>query len=101
MMNHHRQITEFRTIEVLIAGRVQKVGFRACIRKIAANLGLVGEVMNLEDGRVRVIATGEAVVLEKLTSMIYGCPRAIVRHVQIREIGLQHFTEFEIIRGLF
>jgi acylphosphatase len=101
MMNHHQQTTEVRTIEVLISGRVQKVGFRACIRKIAANLGLVGEVMNLEDGRVLVIATGEPIVLEKLTSMLYGCPRAIVRHMQIRDIGLQLFHDFEIIRGQF
>jgi acylphosphatase len=96
---NQQQKTESRTIEVLISGRVQKVGFRACVRKIAANLGLTGEVMNLEDGRVLVVATGEPVVLEKLTSMLYGCPRAFVRDVRIREIEPRQFEEFEIVRG--
>jgi acylphosphatase len=91
---------EIKTIEVLVAGRVQKVGFRACVRKIAANLGITGEVMNLEDGRVLLVASGEAVVLEKLTSMLYSCPRAVVREIRIRELPLLKFSEFEVVRGL-
>jgi len=46
-----------KTIEIRIAGRVQGVGFRACIKKIATNLGVGGEAMNLPDGRVLITAT--------------------------------------------
>ncbi len=89
------------TVEVLIAGRVQGVGFRACIKRIADSLIIAGEVMNLADGRVRVIATTEDVILEKFVSMLYGCPRAIVREVRLNEVDARAFTEFAVRKGLF
>jgi acylphosphatase len=88
-----------KTIEIMIAGRVQRVGFRACIRKIAINLGIVGEVMNLPDGRVRVCATADQVILEKFVSMLYGCPRAVIREMEIHQIELAEFSGFSINRA--
>ena len=90
-----------RTVEVLIAGRVQGVGFRACVKRIADSLIVSGEVMNLADGRVRVLATTEEVILEKFVSMLYGCPRAIVREVRVNEIDARTFAEFAVRKGLF
>ena len=90
-----------RTVEVLIAGRVQGVGFRACVKRIAGSLIVTGEVMNLSDGRVRIIATTEDVILEKFISMVYGCPRAIVREVRVNEADARAFTEFAVRKGLF
>jgi acylphosphatase len=88
-----------KTIELLIAGRVQKVGFRACVRHIATNLGITGEVENLPDGRVRVLATGEDVILEKFVSMLYGCPRAIIRDIEVLEYVRTVFPDFSIKRA--
>lgn len=88
-----------KTIEILIAGRVQRVGFRACIRKIATNLGIAGEVMNLPDGRVRVRATADQVILEKFVSMLYGCPRAVIREIEIHQKELAEFSGFSINRA--
>jgi acylphosphatase len=90
-----------RTVEVLIAGRVQGIGFRACVKRIADSLIVTGEVMNLADGRVRVIARTEEVILEKFVSMLYGCPRAIVREVRVSDVEPQSFPEFAIRKGLF
>jgi len=90
-----------RTVEVLIAGRVQGVGFRACVKRIADSLIVTGEVMNVADGRVRIVATTEDVILEKFVSMLYGCPRAIVREVRINEADARTFTEFAVRKGLF
>ncbi len=90
-----------RTVEILIAGRVQGVGFRACVKRIADSLIVSGEVMNLADGRVRVLATTEEVILEKFVSMLYGCPRAIVREVRVNEIDARTFAEFAVRKGLF
>jgi len=45
-----------KTVEITISGRVQKVGFRACVRKIATDLSVTGTVFNLPDGHVRVYA---------------------------------------------
>ena len=87
------------TIEILVSGRVQKVGFRACARKIASNLGINGEISNMEDGRVWIIATGETVILEKFISMIYGCPRAIIRDLKVIEREEMDFEGFSIRRN--
>ena len=88
-----------RTIEIFIAGRVQKVGFRACVRRIATDLKVSGTVMNLPDGRVHIYATGELMILEKFVSMAYGCPRAIIRDLRQSEIQLKLFDDFSIIKG--
>lgn len=88
-----------KTIEIVICGRVQKVGFRACIRRIASELNVLGTVENLPDGRVLVIATCESFLLEKFLSMVYGCPRAVIRDMQIKEIPLRTFDGFSIIRA--
>ena len=85
-----------QTIEIHISGRVQKVGFRSCIRRIAQKLNIRGEVMNLPDGSVRVTATAEKIILDKFVSMIYGCPRAVIRDMKTIDKELQHFDEFMV-----
>ena len=88
-----------KTIEILISGRVQKVGFRACVRRIATDLKVSGTVMNLPDGRVHIYATAELMILEKFVSMVYGCPRAVIRDLRQSEIPLKLFEDFSIIKG--
>ncbi|NLM29198.1 MAG: acylphosphatase [Methanomicrobiales archaeon] len=90
-----------KTIEIRLSGRVQGVGFRVCIRKIAANLGVGGEVMNLPDGRVLITATGEPIVLDKFVSMLYGCPRVVIRDLVSQEIPLARYPEFTIQRDAY
>ena len=46
-------------VRVLVAGRVQGVGFRYYTVRVAAKLGLAGYVRNLRDGRVEAYAEGE------------------------------------------
>jgi acylphosphatase len=87
-----------KTIEIFISGRVQKVGFRACIRRVASDLCITGTVTNLPDGRVQIFATGESMILEKFVSMIYGCPRAVIREVQVVEIPMRAFESFSIVK---
>lgn len=88
-----------KTMEVLISGRVQKVGFRACVKKIASDLHITGTVINLADGRVQIYATGEPMILEKFVSMVYSCPRAVIREVRTTEIAEKEYEDFSIIRG--
>jgi len=88
-----------KTIELFISGRVQKVGFRACIKKIASNLHVTGTVINLPDGRVQIYATADAMILEKFISMVYGCPRTVIRDMQSTEIAVKSYDDFSIIKG--
>jgi acylphosphatase len=85
-----------KTIELYASGRVQSVGFRACVKKVAGNLGISGEVMNLPDGKVKITATAEEVILEKFVSMLYGCPRVVIRNLEIRGRDLATYPEFSI-----
>ena len=87
-----------KTVEVLFSGKVQKVGFRACVREAALSLGLSGEVENLADGRVRALITGEEAIIEKCISMTYSCPRAVIRQVSETEYVYTDFTGFVIKR---
>ena len=88
-----------KTVEISISGRVQKVGFRACIRKIATDLSVTGTVFNLPEGRVLVFATAEPMILEKFISSVYGCPRAVIRDVKVSEIPSRVFEGFSIIKN--
>jgi len=88
-----------KSIEIVISGRVQRVGYRACIRRIATDLHVTGTVVNLPNGRVRITATGEPMILEKFVSMIYSCPRAVIRDVKTSDIPRMIFNDFSIIKG--
>ena len=88
-----------KSIEILITGKVQRVGYRACVRRIATDLHVTGTVVNLPDGRVRIHASAEPMILEKFVSMIYSCPRAVIRDLKTSEIPGMHFTDFSIIKG--
>lgn len=47
-----------RTVEVTLEGRVQRVGMRNFVRRLAEKHGITGYVENLEDGSVRIVARG-------------------------------------------
>lgn len=68
-----------------VAGRVQGVFFRASTREQARALGLTGYARNLPDGRVEVLACGEAQALQVLRDWLaVGPPAAVVTDVQCK-----------------
>jgi len=87
-----------KTAEIIVSGRVQRVGFRACVRKLAISLAVNGLVMNLPDGKVRIVASGEDIILEKFISSLYGCPRAVVRDVVVIPCEYTEYATFSIER---
>jgi acylphosphatase len=70
-------------LHVLISGRVQGVFFRASTKSKAEELGLVGWVQNLSDGRVEAVFEGaEATVEKALTWCHQGPPGSLVNNVE-------------------
>ena len=62
-----------------VRGRVQGVAFRAYARAQANALGVRGYARNLPDGRVEVLAVGEAEAIERLAERLrHGPPLARV-----------------------
>lgn len=58
----------------VIGGRVQGVFFRASTREQALGLGLRGHARNLADGRVEVIAAGDAAAIDALAAWLRQGP---------------------------
>lgn len=56
--------------EVYYSGNVQGVGFRYTVQAIASRLDVAGFVQNLPDGRVYLVAEGEASELASLVESI-------------------------------
>lgn len=68
-----------------VRGRVQGVAFRAYTRAQANALDLRGHARNLSDGRVEVLAVGDAAAIERLAEWLqHGPPLARVESV-VRE----------------
>ena len=70
-------------LHVLIAGRVQGVGFRYATARRAQELGLNGWVRNLVDSRVEAVFEGPREILEEMLVWCQAGPRfASVRSVE-------------------
>ena len=76
------------TRKYLISGVVQGVGFRYYVLRQATSLGLTGWTRNLPDGRVEVVARGEAGGLARLEAALgRGSTHSTVSDVEKVEIS--------------
>jgi acylphosphatase len=76
-------MSNHETRKWLISGRVQGVFFRESTRGEAEPLGLDGHAINLPDGRVEVVAAGDASALDRLEAWLRdGPPAARVDRVE-------------------
>jgi acylphosphatase len=83
-------------LHMIVQGRVQGVGYRNFITVAALRLGLRGEVRNLPDGDVEVIAEGQREALERMIDRARsGPPRAVVTNVVVQwGEGPQRYSRF-------
>ena len=80
-----------------VRGRVQGVGYRYFVERVAAELKLTGYTRNLDDGRVEVYAVGPASKLAEMNQRLWQGPRfADVRGVEEREAAVQQYSSFRI-----
>ncbi len=62
------------SLDAIVRGRVQGVGFRYFVLDLALGLGLVGWVANVPDGTVRCVAEGPRRDLETLLAALRRGP---------------------------
>lgn len=67
---------------VYFSGNVQGVGFRYTAVRIAEGFDVTGFVRNLPDGRVHLVAEGEAGEIALLIEAIESRMAGLIRHVQ-------------------
>ncbi|HXN76460.1 MAG TPA: acylphosphatase [Gemmatimonadaceae bacterium] len=71
------------SIHLEVRGRVQGVGFRWYVMRIARDLGVAGWIRNRPDGIVELAAAGERAALTKLEAAVSaGPPGARVEEVR-------------------
>jgi acylphosphatase len=74
----------------LVGGRVQGVFYRATAAQRARELGIRGYAKNLPDGRVEVLAVGDAQVVQIFIEWLWtGSSASKVTSVEVIELTLQ------------
>ena len=74
---------------ILVSGRVQGVGFRWHVREAGRRESLAGWVRNLPDGRVELVARGEANAMERFLGSVRAGPAgSTVEGVEREDIGV-------------
>ncbi|MGE5487728.1 MAG: acylphosphatase [bacterium] len=80
-----------------VSGRVQGVGFRWFVERVATQLGVGGYTRNLADGRVEVYAVGTMEKLSELNGYLWKGPSgARVTGVEELEAPVQEYSDFRI-----
>ena len=83
--------------EIHFRGRVQGVGFRWTVQRIAKHFEIVGYVRNLPDGRVQLVAEGEADEMDRFVRAIEVEMKAFISQTSVMKMApIQEFQRFEI-----
>lgn len=75
--------TIMKRVILHISGNVQRAGYRTKVISIAKQFGIKGIVLNLADGRVKIIAEGEQTDLDKFI------PAVNIKNTLINVIGIE------------
>lgn len=86
-----------KTLEIIVKGYVQGVGFRYFVQKEAKSIGIKGYVKNLENGDVLIIAQGENYQLEEFVKNVKTKhPYATVNEMLIKDVESCDYDGFTI-----
>jgi len=82
-----------------IKGRVQGVGYRHHVKQTAIKLGITGNVKNLSNGTVKVIAQSDEGPLALFEAYLYkGSPHSTVDSITVEDLNYtEKYNAFEII----
>jgi len=88
------------TKKILVKGDVQGVNFRNYAKSLADELLIKGQIRNLPNGDVEIIATAEDGIVQQFIDWCYeGPPLAKVEKVLVEDESLRWFDDFKILRG--
>jgi acylphosphatase len=88
-----------KAVKVIIYGKVQGVGFRNFVFLHAKKLNVKGYVKNNPDGTVEAVFEGDENNINKMIELCKKGPeRARVDKIDIKEIEINNYQDFKIIR---
>ena len=80
-----------------VSGKVQGVGYRAFVSRLAVNFALTGYVKNMPDGEVYIEAEGEREILDQFVKNCKQGPGwASVKQVKVIEAPLIGYEGFRV-----
>ncbi len=86
------------TLLVRIAGRVQRVGYRAWLERTARDAGLSGWVRNRADGTVEALLSGEDADVRRVLELCHeGPPAAQVTKVDAHPAAAPSSADFVVL----
>ncbi|GAA6113132.1 MAG: acylphosphatase [Apilactobacillus sp.] len=87
-----------KSLEIIVSGKVQGVGFRFSTKKEADKLNLNGFVTNLSNGNVLINVSGTDSVVDKFINIIKQSPTPFghVNNIEIKNIENLKTTGFMI-----
>jgi acylphosphatase len=86
-----------QSVSILIKGRVQGVGFRYFVRKLAEKYNIKGYVMNLPEGSVYIEAEGEELsVNDFIAACRTGPSYAAINEITVNQIPFSAYQWFEV-----
>jgi len=90
-------LMETKAVAITLFGRVQQVGFRYFVFKLALEVGVFGFVKNQLDGSVYIEAEGEPHLVDVFVEHCkMGPPHSKVTKFSVNTIPVQNFKEFTI-----
>ncbi len=86
-----------KAVSITLKGRVQQVGFRYFVYRLAAELNVMGFVKNLPNGNVYIEAEADDHIIEVFVAHCQmGPPSSRVDDMKVNGIPFQGFTGFSI-----
>lgn len=85
------------TKRIVFTGRVQGVGFRFTAHNIARRIGLAGQVRNMADGTVEMVAQGAPEVIDQCLYDLKETYQHGIREIIVEQIeSAGEYTNFKI-----
>lgn len=82
---------------VQLFGKVQQVGFRYYVYRIACELGVKGYVKNMSNGSVLIEAEGEDHVMDVFVDHCKkGSPNSMISDCETNQIKVKNYKDFRI-----
>lgn len=90
------------SIRITITGKVQGVGYRSWVVRLAEKMGVCGWVRNVNLDKLEIMAVGKPALLDTFTAQCrVGPPLAVVKTFEIQAVKSQEtLTDFRIIDSL-
>jgi len=82
-------------VTIVATGKVQGVGYRHFVETCARHLGLRGQVQNMEDGTVHIVAEGSPAALEDFGRLVWARDNPLIRVAGLQVIPQEATGEFK------